>query len=228
MGWHLVTSSIYARVASDATGKVYYKEFLPRSPLETVKAALRGSRATRARKNNDALRIAGFNAPENLAWGKLPKRREYLFSSAVPGMGVTHWLRHELVQRSDEPLRLRRKLLHSLGAFVGTLHAEGFIHGDLRSSNVLADYHEGKFRFSLIDNERNTRGLPPPGRAVLKNLMQLNMLLPEDITCTDRMRFFCNWRRQQPHLNSIEADILARESYHWAVKRLEAKGKWPH
>ena len=55
--------------------------------------------------------------------------------------------------------------------------------------------------------------------------MQLNMLLPSDLSNRDRMRFFCAWREQQADLSQAEAALLARESYAWAMRRLRAKGK---
>lgn len=224
-GWELVASSSHARVALQRQAQIYYKEFLPRGPLEKLKGLLRGSRATRARNNSDKLLAAGFNAPHNLVAGKLPGGREYLFSSAVPGEGITHWLRDMLSQRDPQSLRLRRQLLRELGTFIGRLHAAGFIHGDLRPSNALALREEGRFHFSLIDNERNTQGLPPPGKGLLKNLMQLNMLQPADLTRSDRWRFFRAWREQMPELSELEARELATEAYLWAMRRLRAKGK---
>ncbi|TDG15842.1 hypothetical protein E2F43_06350 [Seongchinamella unica] len=223
-GWTLVGSSAYARVAADESTGVFYKEFLPRSPLERIKALVRGSRATRAREQNEALRDAGFQTPVNLAWGSLPGGREYLFSSAVPGTGVTSWLREELVSREGESLALRRQLLRQLGDFIGRMHAAGFTHGDLRTSNVLAERDGDNFQFYLIDNERNRRSTPAAGREVLRNLMQLNMLRPDDLSHRDRMRFFQCWRRQMSHLNEAEAKLLARESYRWAHRRLRRKG----
>lgn len=223
-GWQLVGSSAYARVAVDESTGVFYKEFLPRSPLERLKAIAKGSRGTRAREHNEALREAGFNAPVNLAWGSLPGGREYLFSTAVPGLGVTAWLRERLVSRAGESLLLRRQLLRQLGEFIGRLHAAGFTHGDLRTSNVLAEQEGDCFQFYLIDNERNRRSNPAAGKDVLRNLMQLNMLRPGDLSGRDRMRFFQCWRQQMSHLNEAEAKLLARESYHWAHRRLRKKG----
>ena len=224
-GWELVASSGMARVACHLEDKIYYKEFLPRSPVEKLKALVKGSRATRARLNSEALLRAGFQAPESIAWGKLARGREYLFSYAVPGAGVTQWLRSKLNQRDPESLALRRQLLRELGVFIGRLHATGFIHGDLRPSNVLAAKYEDKFQFSLIDNERNLRQLPPPGKLLLKNLMQLNMLLPSDITRSDRLRFFQAWHSQMRDLSEVEARLLAVRAHQWARRRLQAKGK---
>jgi hypothetical protein len=55
--------------------------------------------------------------------------------------------------------------------------------------------------------------------------MQLNMLLPDDVSERDRWRFFRAWRQQMPQLTEVETKILAREAYGWAMKRLAAKGK---
>ncbi|PLW70826.1 lipopolysaccharide kinase InaA family protein [Pseudohalioglobus lutimaris] len=221
----MVGSSVNARVAAQLAEGIYYKEFLPRSPLETLKACFRGSRAQRARRHNDALQEAGFSAPNNIAWGKLPGGREYLFSTAVAGKGVTSWLREELAMRQEQSPSLRWALLGALGTFVGRLHAAGFIHGDLRTSNVLAVLDGETFHFALIDNERNVQSQPAAGRSLMRNLMQLNMLPAADLSNTDRMRFFRQWRKQMPHYTEAESKLLAIESYRWAMRRLRKKGK---
>ncbi len=218
-------SSGSAHVAHNRELQLFYKEFLPRSALETVKALLKGSRATRARKHSEALRFAGFNAPQSLVWGKLTRGREYLFSGAVAGTGVDIWLRETLSNQLTHNLLERRSFLRQLGVFVGRLHATGFIHGDLRSSNVLAHRGSHRFEFSLIDNERNAQYRPPPGKLLLKNLMQLNMHLPGELSRCDRLRFFRAWHSQMRDLSPLEAKLIASASYQWAIKRLRAKGK---
>ena len=223
-GWERVHSSLYARVAFNEQQQLYYKEFLPRSPAEALKALFRGSRARRARVNGDTLLWAGIDAPVNILWGKLPGGKEYLFTAAAPGQGVTQWLRVTLADSSQENLRQRRQLLHALGTFIGRVHATGFIHGDLRPGNVLASQQDGRFHFTLLDNERLVKKVPPPGRMLLRNLMQLNMLSHADVSLTDRMRFFSAWRRQMRDLSPIEAKILGAEAYHWAMRRLYDKG----
>lgn len=224
-GWQWVASSTSARVARQGQQGIFYKEFLPRDRMEKFKARLRGSRAARARHNSEALLRAGFNAPRSLAWGKLSGGRHYLVSAAVPGEGVTTWLRERLTGRSREALRYRRRLLTELGHFVGCVHRDGFIHGDLRPSNLLAVDTGERFDFALIDNERNRRSRPPDLRGMRRNLMQLNMLLPSDLTCTDRWRFFRAWREAMPTLADAEAEALAIGAYRWAMRRLKAKGK---
>lgn len=222
-GWDMVQSSGFTRIARNPERGIYYKEFLPRSPWESLKAMLAGSEASRARKNSEALLLAGFEAPANLAWGKLPGGGEYLFSSAAQGDDLTTWLKRNLAEKHGEQLIIRRQLLRDLGIFIGRLHNTGFLHGDLRPENVLADLRQGRFLFTLIDNGRTVQKLPPPGRMLLKNLKQLNMLPLQNLSRTDRMRFFRRWRRQMRELSPIEAKLLAAEAYLWAMRHMKEK-----
>lgn len=222
-GWEVVGSSGFAVVACHRQREIYYKEFLPRSPIEQLKAIMKGSRGARARGHNNALLTAGFNAPVNLAWGKLPAGREYLFTTAVAGTGVDQWLRARL--NGTEQRRERSKFLHELGILVGRFHATGFIHGDMRTSNILADRAPTRFEFSLIDNERNVQSKPAPGKQLLRNLMQLNMHTSAELSRSDRMRFFNAWHSQMRDISRLEAKLLATQAYQWAMRRLKAKGK---
>jgi len=120
---------------------------------------------------------------------------------------------------------MRRQLLRELGAYIGRLHAAGFLHGDLRASNILAHYSAGEFHFALIDNERNSQQREAGARGIVRNLMQLNMLTPDTISATDRMRFFTAWQRQLPTLTRLERKIMGIEAYRWAMRRLREKGK---
>jgi len=223
--WERVSSSALTRVAVHRERGLYYKDFVARSPAAALQALATGSRATRARINGEALLLAGIDAPGTILWGQLPGGTEYLFTVAMPGAGIDHWLRNLLAKRGPEALRQRRQLLHALGTFIGRVHATGFIHGDLRPDHVLAALQQEQFRFTLIDNERNARKTPAPGRMLLRDLMQLNMLAPGVVSRTDRMCFFRAWRRQMRELSPIEAKILAAEAYRRALRRLHHKGQ---
>jgi len=221
-GWRHVASSSFTKVAENSELGLYYKAFMARSPAESLKARLRGSRAERAWRNGDALRCAGFDAPENVLLGKLGGGREYLYTRTARGRGVDAWLREVLSDRDAATLTQRRKLLRELGRFIGRMHASGFIHGDLRPGNVLASREHDRFRFTLIDNERNRRRRPPPGKALLRNLMQLNMLPEQTLGTTDRLRFLRAWREQMPELDRVEARVLGVEACRWALTRQNA------
>lgn len=215
----MLASSPSTRVACHAGLGIYYKEFIPGPPLRRLLRILHGSRAGRTWRGNEALRLSGFTAPENLARGRLDGGREYLFSRAVPGESVAHWLRRGLDGRDGASLAMRRDLLRALGTLVGRFHAAGFIHGNLRPRHVLASFKGGQFRLGLIDNEGNRLRRPPPGKAILRNLVELNQLAPEDLTRTDRWRCFLAWRQQHPELGHLEARLLAAEAYRLALRR---------
>ena len=83
---------------------------------------------------------------------------------------------------------------------------------------MLAEQLEDRFQFTLINNEHLVKKLPPPGRMLLKNLMELNLLPPSVLTRTDRMRFFVAWRRQMRGFSSVETKVLASEAYNWAMR----------
>jgi hypothetical protein len=212
-GWERVSSSSSTKVSVNRQQQLYYKEYKTRSPAESLKTSIRGSRATHSRMNSEALLFAGIDAPECIQFGKLPRSREYFFSKAAPGLGINHWLRHQLVTQTRHQLCRRRRLLRALGTFIGRVHATGFIHGNLSPDNVMVALHHERFRFTLIGNEHNSRKIPPPGKMLLRNLMELNSMPSVDLSQTDRMRFFCAWRQQMRGLSPVEAKILAAEVY---------------
>ena len=223
--WDIVPSSSSSRVAVNARLKVYYKEFPTGSPLQRLLALLQGSRVTRARRGNEALLYAGIEAPASLAWGKLPGGGEYLFTRTGAGRDLAWWLTNTLTARTGEALVTRRRLLESLGIFVGRLHATGFIPGELKPGDVLAELVDERFQFTLINNEHTVKMLPPPGRKLLQNLMELNLLPPSSLSRTDRMRVFVGWRRQLRELSPIEAKVVAAEAFHTAMQLMYERGQ---
>lgn len=224
-GWDIVPGSGVPRVAFNPQLQLYYKEFPVRSPLERIKALLLGSRANRTRQHNDALLYAGIEAPASLAWGRLKDGKEYVFTRETVGRDVAFWLQISLAHRRGESLALRRRLLEDLGVFIGRVHATGFIPGDLQPRDVQARLSENRFHFALINNERTVRKQPPPGKKLVDNLVQLNLLPPADLSRTDRMRFFVAWRRQLRELSDIETKVVAAEAYHEAMRQMYEAGK---
>lgn len=219
-GWERVNYARSTHVAVNRALEVYYKEYLTRSPAAKLRAQVRGSRASRARQNAEALLLMGIDAPHNVLWGQLPDGGEYLFTVAAPGAGIDRWLCDTLTGTDPEQLRRRRQLLHALGTFIGRVHATGFVHGHLRPENVVASQGADQFRFTLLNNERVIRRIPTPGKLLLRDLMQLGMLPLAAVGRTDRMRFFRAWRRQMRDLSPVEGKVLAREVYRRALRHL--------
>jgi hypothetical protein len=85
---------------------------------------------------------------------------------------------------------------------------------------VVAALHHDRFRFTLIDNEHNIRKSPPPGKMLLRNLIQLNILPAAELSRTDRMRFFRAWRRQMRDVLHVEGKVLAAEAYKGAMREM--------
>jgi len=225
-GWKHTTSSINARVLYNSKLKIYYKEFLSRNAFEIVKAMVRGSRCYRARKQGELLTVAGFNTPTCVCWGKLASGSEFMITEASTATGVTQYIRQHLnLNKSPRGLATKRKLLRKLGQTIGKLHQYGIVHGDLRTSNILTNRCDEEFLFCLIDNERNSRHRIIPLKLVKKNLVQLNMLLPTDITRGDRWRFFSSYIGSYERFSERSAKQLAIEVYQIAMGRLSKKGK---
>lgn len=205
-GWDRVSTTVNARLAKHSEAGLLFKEFRRGTPAQRMLAPLRGSAARRAISNGEALRRAGFGAPDIVFHGELPGGGEFLFSRAGPGSDLNEWLASH---RSDT--EFRRQMLAALGAYIGRLHGSGFVHGELRAESIYVIYTGEHFNFTLANNEQNRRVRPVPGTLMLRNLRQLAVLDRSAMGVTDRTRFFMAWRRQLPHLAEGEARLLVRE-----------------
>lgn len=221
--WRWVKSSINAKVAYNYQASVYYKEFLPRDRWESIKAALRGSRCKRAVAMASTLASFDFNTPKVICSGKIDFQRDYLITEAVNAAGVASYFASYLrASRSAKTIAWKRKVIEHLGCEIGRLHQEGFIHGDLRPNNVLIEYGNSTPTFHFIDNERTRfwRGTLPE-KLVRKNLIQIGMLFPVDISRTDRLRFYQAYQKQYSRFGELDNTFSFVESvYKATINRL--------
>ncbi len=157
--------------------------------------------------------MEGFPAPRPITRGTLEGGDEFLFFEKLSGDSVEYWLRKGLAGRDAASLAMRRALLRDLGAFIGRLHAAGYLHGNLSTKNILTTYRSGQFCFALLDNAEVRLHRPVPGTGLLADLRRLNRLSSNDLTQTDRWRFFLAWRQQHAELGHLESRILAAEIY---------------
>jgi tRNA A-37 threonylcarbamoyl transferase component Bud32 len=210
-GWEWIKSSVNTKVAyREASPSVYYKQFIPRSFFEGVKSAVRGSRCQRAIKQQQVLVAAGFNTPEIICAGRF-NNQEFMISEAFDGIGFGDYLASFFRKSSGARLKLKRQLLHSVGELVGSLHAAGIVHGDLRPNNILVTVKNNMFLLSLIDNERNQVYKKIPDKKIHKNCVQITMFKPCDMTKTDRLRLWYAWQQKYPFF-SVEKNSVARSS----------------
>lgn len=211
------------------------KEYLRRSPLEYLKAAAFGSRAKRAWDQGRMLMEKGISTPAVRAYAEklffsLPTRN-FLVTDFLPhASGIYTFFRSFPADAGGvDAVSRKREIICSLGSFIGSLHAAGIYHGDLRLDNILISFSpDGNPIFSLIDNERN-RYFPEgiPARHRRKNLTQLNMVVLPCITSTDRLRFFEAYLEKNSGVRP-ESRKWMREIFFTSQERLRKKfpGIW--
>ncbi len=219
--WAWVDSSETARVAhyfhcaehagdTDGGGESYYlKLFLPRSRWEPLKDALRGSRCERAIREGRYLRRLGITTPEVIASGRV-NGQDWMVTRGLEAIGLGVYF-YAFLKRPQSASRLhwKRRVIVELGTFVGKLHRQGVVHGDLRLNNILIDIHAEEPTFILIDNERNShyRSKIPLG-LIKKNLVQVNMILSSTITRSDRLRFFLAYQKSFTVLPARASELV--------------------
>lgn len=228
-----VSSSISSRVykfSANYDGKermIYFKQYLCRSTWDFIKHLVRASRARRAFKATLILEQNGFEAPAVVAMGERKSsfldRENFLLTVEVEdAKQIKQLIPESLENFTKKQLHDMRELIRTFGNTVGRLHAAGIFHGDLRLGNILAREEKSGWHFFLIDNERTKkfRRLPPHLR--LKNLVQVNMLISDCITKTDRMRFFKSYLQENSDIHNRHK-ILAIKVDTKTRKRLRTK-----
>ncbi|WP_208596275.1 lipopolysaccharide kinase InaA family protein [Desulfovermiculus halophilus] len=219
-GWKKVQSARTAVVARRQTpeGGVYCKVFLPRDRREGLKRLVRLGRGARAVKNEKMLYGAGFRVQEHLFWGRQGSR-DYIVSREIKGVKMVSWLEG----KGGAPKR-RREILKHLGEEVGKLHRTGFVHGDLRLSNILIREDAEKPVFYFLDNERtHLHRRRIPRREIVKNLRQINTDAVSRLSRTDRLRIFqayhaaCGTRYTNTQIRRLLAEVEKRTAQRLAA-----------
>jgi hypothetical protein len=206
-----VDASKFARVFKCPVGffgrieNLYLKHFFYRSWWDFAKHLFRPSRAKRAFTASVMLAKEGFCVPEVVAVGE--RRYAGMCSSnflitreVADARNLYEWFEGNWHEQSPQVLRDKRRFIRALGETVGRLHGACIFHGDLRAGNIFASKAEGSWQFFFLDNERTRKFRLLPGRLRRKNLVQVNMLLGENITATDRMRFAKAYLEQNGYL----------------------------
>lgn len=177
------------------TREVYLKIFLCRRRFDFIKNVFQGSRARRAFEAELVMAKNNFDVPEAIA---MVEQKAWFFhtKSFFMTFGVEDSksffqslceLREHLTQ---EQLSGWREMIRAFGRTIGSMHACNIFHGDLRLNNVLLGQEGDNHRFFFVDNERTKKFKRIPLRCRVKNLVQVNIVPPDIVSRTDRMRFF--------------------------------------
>jgi len=134
--------------------RVWVKIFRPAGAMSWLQYALRRGKAVAAWNAAFALRSQDLRSPRPL-WGL---RRRGRCGGAIGMLAVEDEPNSvnldELLTANGED---QAHLLHSLGQFVGRVHTAGFLHRDLRRSNILVRDLGDHFEFALLDVNRLQR-----------------------------------------------------------------------
>lgn len=192
----------------------------PRGSRAAVAECLRGSRAARAVRGAEQLRGLGILHPEAVAIAerRRPGRviESFLLTRFLAGSTPLPALMPELFA---EPRR-RRAVAFEIGRVIGSLHAAGLDHADLKHSNLLITAED---RVALLDLD----SLIPPRRPTWKRrvraLGQLEAfasdLYPE-LPRSDRARVLCGYFEREPSLHARRRELIG-EVGRWVLRRLD-------
>ena len=234
--WQWVNSSENTIVAKNTHVKidesVFLKIFLDRSILEGLKSSVRGSRCQRSIRQSDILSGLSFNVPEAYCWGKC-HGKDFVITKAIPAIGYADYVKDniELIKNSNDHetaidlIKSKRKLVSGVGQLVGSLHHKGLIHGDLRPNNILVKDVNQKYEFYLIDNERNILYKSPSDTLIIKNLVQIMMFFPDDLSSTYRYRFYKNYFNATERFKIDEQRMIIQAVHIKVSDRLKGRSR---
>lgn len=193
---------------------VCVKEFRWRGMPHALKGLFRATQGARTFRNGWLLHRAGISAALPLA---LVRSRssglihgEWVIMQVIPeAMELDRYLvkRISAGWTSEE----RRGLTRLLGRFIGSMHAKGIFHSDLKTCNILVSdelpceghvAESGLWRlqnpcrpvkFSLVDYDDVLFANQIPHEKKVKNLVQIFLSTPTTVSATDRMRFLSEY-----------------------------------
>lgn len=191
---------------------VYIKEFYYRSFVDRLKHLVRPSRAKRAFNAGLMLEENNIKTPAVISvfeqkLGPLTTKNCLITKSINDASGLYCYF--NLNRQGKLSPKWKKQFIKQLGNEIGKLHARGISHGDLRSGNILCKKEKNRWEFYLLDNERTIKYKKLPMKLRLKNLVQMNMILPGHMSNIDRARFFNAYLKQNPKLKKNKKQIAA-------------------
>jgi serine/threonine protein kinase len=178
--------------------KICVKQFCYPSLWSRLKENFRYSKGIKSWINGNDLRAKGISSIKPMA---LIERRnrlgliESFFIMEAPEKG------EELgryILKGFKDVRRKIIFIKSFAKWLSDLHQKNIYHKDMKASNILILEKECSWDFLLIDMEDFEMGKSITEKKLLKNLIQLNTSIPNNIKTTDRFRFFYNYLRLNP------------------------------
>lgn len=136
----------------------------------------------------------GINTPKTISygqqWGLLFEKRSFAISEKIPNAKS---LERQLPDCFNSPatpenLKLRRRFIVELAAFIKKFHEYGYCHRDLYLAHIFLDENG---QFYLIDLARCFKPVLLGSRFRMKDIAQLYYSAPRSFfSRTDRMRFY--------------------------------------
>ncbi|MEW6114332.1 MAG: lipopolysaccharide kinase InaA family protein, partial [Thermodesulfobacteriota bacterium] len=229
--------------------RVCVKEFKWRGWFHTLKGFFRATQGVRAFRNGSRLLEAGIGAPRALALVRKTTlglvRTEWVLMEAVSGALE---LDRYILSRIDKgwSVEKRKRLIRGLAQLIGTMHARGIFHSDLKTCNILVgpaptenqepDYsqesreiHAAKpqsdpttdnsnLTFLLLDYDDVSFRRALSDRQRIKNLTQVFLSTPIAIGAADRLRFMRAYARSSG-LDRVQARRIVRQVLSAAARR---------
>jgi len=210
---------------------LYLKWYLYRSAWDFIKHLCRSSRAKRAFRAKLMLAENNFEAPIIVAMGECRPTffcmASFLVTLEIENVKPARQLLLESIDSTTtEQLQAKRRQIRAFAQAVGRMHNSGIFQGDLRLGNPLARNDGTGWRFFFLDNERTRKFGRLPHRLRVKNLVQVNMVPPLQMSNTDRMRFFKAYAAENK-MTGHRAKKLIRGTLKKTRKRLAKKPPSP-
>jgi tRNA A-37 threonylcarbamoyl transferase component Bud32 len=219
--------------------RVCVKEFRWRGWIHALKGLFRPTQGVRTFKNGWRLQADGIGVAAPLALVREKSlgliRSEWIVMEAIPdALELDRFVVKRIVSRwtAEE----RRGMVRMFGRFIGSMHAKGIFHSDLKTCNVLVSEDApkpenfvnwadsalpasfGPIRFSLLDYDDVRFANSVAAKKITKNLVQIFLSTPAAIGAADRLRFLSEY--------TLHVGMARRERREIALKvLLAAKGK---
>ena len=224
---HATTWKVGSAGSSGEAVTIYLKQLdAARGLIALAKALSRTPRSAHVLRISEDLRRLNFGVPDVLLIGENRESgNQVIVMSEAPGFMLTRWMNpsHQV------NLKLRRAILHRVGAEVARLHRSCYIHGDLTPYNVFAA-DDPQIAVTFIDHEgteKTSRLSINVARDKLRNLVQLGHFDIPGVSRTDRLRVFASYaaasglspRAGRQALHRLEKMIQRRRARDHSIKR---------